>query len=413
MFKKNMQIKKILFCFPAAFLLLFYFSCCATIKPPLGQSSFKEYQEQTMQWMREQRNFQMLDTETELLWNAPREWRPAAVNAADNEKNGTELKTGAKVKSKGIILVHGLGSSPWDFIDIGQALAENGFLARTVLLAGCGTKPEDMIDISVNDWRKVVHEQVEILSKEVDEVFIGGFSAGAALAMECALVNSVIKGVVLFSPAIKSKTSIDFLAPPLSVFKTWMINPKALKFPAQDAVRYVNVPSNAFAQYYYEASHVRSLLKKKPYDKPVLIVLTEHDCVVDIEYMLNLFLTKITNPKSRMVWYGTLPENIKSERIIVLPDYLPDWKISQFAHTGLLFSPENKEYGINGAQRMCLNGQSEEDYQKCLAGADVWYSDWGYKEEGKIHARLTFNPYFKQLSKTMAEVLGEAKSTQE
>jgi hypothetical protein len=24
----------------------------------------------------------------------------------------------------------------------------------------------------------------------------------------------------------------------------------------------------------------------------------------------------------------------------------------------------------------------------------VWYSDWGYREAGKVHARLTFNPYF-------------------
>ena len=23
----------------------------------------------------------------------------------------------------------------------------------------------------------------------------------------------------------------------------------------------------------------------------------------------------------------------------------------------------------------------------------MWYSDWGYREHGKVHARLTFNPY--------------------
>jgi hypothetical protein len=36
----------------------------------------------------------------------------------------------------------------------------------------------------------------------------------------------------------------------------------------------------------------------------------------------------------------------------------------------------------------------------------VWYSDWGYREPGKMHARLTFNPYFNWQLGVIDEVLG-------
>ena len=42
----------------------------------------------------------------------------------------------------------------------------------------------------------------------------------------------------------------------------------------------------------------------------------------------------------------------------------------------------------------------------CEGGGPVWYSDWGYREAGKFHARLTFNPYFGWQAGVMAHVLG-------
>jgi hypothetical protein len=60
---------------------------------------------------------------------------------------------------------------------------------------------------------------------------------------------------------------------------------------------------------------------------------------------------------------------------------------------GLLFSPQNDYYGIEGKQRICENGQKK-NINLCLAGKEVWYSAWGHNELEKIHARLTFNPYF-------------------
>ena len=61
---------------------------------------------------------------------------------------------------------------------------------------------------------------------------------------------------------------------------------------------------------------------------------------------------------------------------------------------GILFSPDNPLYGVGAREKFCWNGQSEAAFAGCQAGKEVWYSDWGYKEPGKIYARLTFNPYW-------------------
>ncbi len=103
---------------------------------------------------------------------------------------------------KGILLVHGLGDSPYSFTDIGPVLADNGFLVRTLLLPGHGTRPGDMLNVQIDQWRALLKKQTEILEQEVDQVYLGGFSTGANLVTELALQDERIAGLVLFSPRL-------------------------------------------------------------------------------------------------------------------------------------------------------------------------------------------------------------------
>jgi len=73
---------------------------------------------------------------------------------------------------------------------------------------------------------------------------------------------------------------------------------------------------------------------------------------------------------------------------------------------GVLFSPANPLYGTDVSRRICSNGQKTQDTKACQHGATVWYSDWRYRENGKIHARFTFNPYFDWQTSVMANILG-------
>ena len=378
----------------ALFLLpLLTLPACASTEVPLGQSSFAEYRQQTLAWLQQNRTFQTADHDAELAWNAPREWRPEGV------------------AKRGILLVHGLGDSPWSFNDVGQTLADQGFLVRTVLLPGHGSKPSDMLDVTLRQWQQVVREQTLILRREVPTVYLGGFSTGANLVLDYAYAHSDVAGLVLFSPAFRPENTYAWVTQYIGWFRPWLAKPDEGIRPMQTPVRYLNVPTNGFAQFYRSALLAQDRIKERRYDKPVFVAVTQHDSVLDTAYVLDTFNARFSHPESRLIWYGAQPANVaQSPRVLVRNDYLPELRIAQFSHMGLLFSSENPLYGKDGQQRICWNGQAIADMQKCVNGEPVWYSDWGHREPGKVFARLTFNPYFRWQTEVMLGVLGAASS---
>lgn len=355
---------------------------------PLGQDSFRRYQQETRDWVAARRAFQTLDKNQELAWNTPQEWRPAAARP-----------------EKGILLIHGLGDSPGSFSDIGPALARQGFLVRTLLLPGHGTRPGDLLYVSVDAWRRVVQEQAAILARDAGKLYIGGFSTGANLALEYAMTHPDVQGVALFSPAIKSSTRYDFLAPFAALFRDWL-RPPGKVFPQQIATRYLRVPTNGFAQFYHTSAAVQRLLNEQTWNRPVVMVLAEHDSVLDTGWIVDNFDKRFTHPASRVIWYGSPRREVAGvSRVLVKPDFMPEARISQFSHMSVLFAPDNPYYGREGKEIICANGQEEAEAQRCLKGETVWYSDWGYREEGKVHARLTWNPWFFWQEGVVSEVL--------
>lgn len=139
--------------------------------------------------------------------------------------------------------------------------------------------------------------------------------------------------------------------------------------------------------------------------RPVLVVSAAHDSVVDVAFVRDTFNRRFSHLASRMIWYANLSAELQNPRLLVRSDLLPAEQISHFSHMGVLYAPDNTQYGSKGSQRLCWNGQSDAAYQQCLAGGSVWYSDWGYREAGRVHARLTYNPYFEWQSDVMVHVL--------
>ncbi|MBB3196176.1 hypothetical protein CDN98_15640 [Roseateles terrae] len=369
-------------------LLLGIVSCATRVAPPQAvvPASFADYRQQALQTLTEGRAFRGARAVEEAQLNAPREWRPAGPVRG------------------GVLLVHGLGDSPWSFTDIGQALAQQGFVARTVLLPGHGTQPRDMLEVTMEQWRAVVESQVALLQRDAGPVYLGGFSTGANLVLDHAYRHPEVAGLLLFSPAIRSSVSLDWLAPALRYVRPWLIetSPQSETIP----VRYSMVPTNGFAQFYRTSRLAQDHLSSAPFDRPVLMVLAEGDSVVDVAHAAKTFHARFTHPASRLIWYGHhLPPTSDDPRVIARPDVLPQWRISQFSHMGVLFSPKNPLYGQAGSLKLCRNSRDGEAIRACEQGAEVWYSDWGYTEPGKIHARLTFNPYFDLQTRLMEEVM--------
>ncbi len=384
---------------PMALSLMFLLGAlqgCANAAPdkpvpvmPLGQQSFQAYRADMIRWLQQRRNIQSADRQQEILWNAPAEWRPQQGNG------------------KGILLVHGLGDSPWSYHDIGASLAQQGFLVRSVLLPGHGTRPQDMLTTRLAEWQQVVREQAGILAAETEQLYLGGFSTGANLVLSYAMQHDSVSGLLLFSPAFESDSGFDWLTPYLSKIRPWLL-PNDGSRPLQNAVRYLTVPTNGFGQFYLSSADARDYLADQIFSRPVLMVVSEHDSVLDTGYLRDTFSTRFTHPHSRLIWYGDTSWPVSDARILQRSDYLPEYRISQFSHMGILFRPDNPLYGTDGSLRICWNGQSEARTQACQQGAEVWYSAWGLQDDEHIHARLTFNPYYDWQMRVTAEVLSTA-----
>lgn len=379
--------------FDVALIALLVFAGVYVSTPTLAQSQFQDfsiYLNTTHDLLSTRRKVFTSELASEVEWNSPHEWRPV------QGKGGRPRR--------GILLVHGLGDSPYSFIDVAKTLQGSGFLVRTVLLAGHGTQPEDLLNVKFGDWREVVSQQAAVLKSDVDQVYLGGFSTGANLVIEYALSDPSIAGLILFSPAFKSNTSLAWMAPLLTKIRPWLLDAED-DSRARNEVRYLMVPTNGLAQFYHSSVRARRALARKAYDKPVLIVAVEHDSVLDAGYMVKAFRERFRHPNSRLIWYGsTRPRGAGDDRVLFKPDRLPEERISQFSHMGVLFDPKNPLYGRDGSLRICWNGQSEEERRGCEDGARVWYSDWGHREAGKIHARLTYNPYYDWQSQIMRNV---------
>lgn len=348
--------------------------------PNYSQSSFQQYVDETKQWLTEHRIFKSNNLEKELSVNLPFEIKP-------NKPNG-----------KGVLLVHGLGDSPFSFIDVAQHLADQGYLVRSILLPGHGSKVADLMLPSLEDWQNVVHHHTQLLKTQTDEVWLGGYSTGANLVTSEALKDDDIAGLLLFSPAFKPGSPTVKFAKIASYFITW-----ADQDPETNPIRYNSLPMHGAAVYYDTVKVVQQDLEGKKYTKPVFMIASEGDHVIDTTFATSVFKTQFTNVKNHLVWQGenTFPAN----NATTFSMNRPELKIVDGSHMGLLFSPNNPEYGENGAVRICSNGQTEEQELACEEGADVWFSAYGVKEEDKIFARLTYNPYFEQSMEMLDHVM--------
>ncbi|MCG8490328.1 MAG: alpha/beta fold hydrolase [Sneathiellales bacterium] len=348
------------------------------------QASFEKYVSDQKKWLKENRAFVTDNFELELTMNSPFEVKPQYQNSP----------------KKGILLVHGLADSPGYFRDIANKLSKQGFLVRVILLTGHGSRPADLIDVEFQTWTKLVKHHIQQLNREVDELWLGGFSTGANLVTSYALENEEeIAGLLLFSPGfVPDEEYAIFWASLASIFKTWVHkNEQNGNF-----LRYESLAMNAAALYYESMEQVRELLKSHAFDKPVLMTISQDDSVIIAEAIPPIFTKHFTHPESRLIWFG---EDYQStdKRIISMPSYLPDQQIANFSHLSVLFSPDNPIYGKYSDYRMHDNGQDKLFYGK---DRDLWFSAWGFKKKGLYFARLTWNPYFNETVDIMNQVVG-------
>ncbi|OBT12130.1 esterase [Vibrio sp. UCD-FRSSP16_10] len=349
---------------------------------PYMQNDFAQYQLQTRQWLNQHRVFMTLDHEAEINAVAPFELIPSKPNG------------------QGILLVHGLGDSPYSYHDIAPLLAEKGFVVRVVLLPGHGTRAADLSLPTIEDWQQFVTHQYDLLNKKVDGVWLGGFSTGANLVTALAYQQSEVKGLLLFSPAFKPRNSLARFSPIASWFVDW-----ESKVKEDNYTRYNSLPMKGAATYYKTSKAVSEDIEAENFTKPTFMMLSEADETIDSQYAVKAFTEHFTNTNNSLLWFGETQFN--DPRITDFTMELPKQKIISASHISLAFSPNNPIYSRNGEIRLCFNEQPQNAPQDCRKAASdkIWFGAYGSGNEEMIRARITWNPYFAQSMQHMTQFL--------
>jgi esterase/lipase len=309
-----------------------------------------------------------------------------------------------KPYKRGVLLTHGLSDSPYHMRSLATFFQRNGFRVMAVLLPGHGTQPGDLLDVSWKDWAKTVAYGADRLAEEVEEVYLAGFSAGAALSLYHASLDKRVRGLFLFSPAFEITSRARWAG--LHKLYSW-ISPRAAwvsVLPDRDIYKYESFSKNAAAQMY-------ALTKALSQDRihiPVFIAASADDATVHSSAALR-FIQRAQHPASTLVWYST--KQITQSKVEWVDSAIPALKILSGAHTAVVMPPEDEHYGVEGEYKNCLHyhGDDEERYVLCAkTNRDVSLGEVSeYNLQQGLLRRLTFNPHYAEMEASMQRFIKE------
>jgi len=104
--------------------------------------------------------------------------------------------------SVGVFLSHGFTATTAEVRLFAKRLHEKGFSVGGPLLAGHGTRPEDLNRVKWQDWVESGEKVYEQLTSRCEKVFLAGESMGALVALYLANRHPAVCGVMLYAPAI-------------------------------------------------------------------------------------------------------------------------------------------------------------------------------------------------------------------
>lgn len=231
--------------------------------------------------------------------NAPFELKPPASCESGH----------GKPYRRGILLTHGLTDSPYFMRYLGAFFQENCFRVMAILLPGHGTQPGDLLDIKWEEWAKAEAFGTDKLAAEVDEVYLGGFSTGGALSVYQSQRDPRVRGLFLFSPALKV-TSLAAIANIHKIYSWASPSAKWLDvMPDKDIYKYESFPKNAAAQIYDLTQAVNSQLQKHDVTIPVFAAASQDDTTVNTSATID-FIAHTRNPSSKLILYSTDTKNV-------------------------------------------------------------------------------------------------------
>jgi len=82
----------------------------------------------------------------------------------------------------GVLMLHGFTSTPFQFREVAEYLAQKKYTVFAPLIAGHGTTPADLAKTTIEEWKKSVEDAYLKLKRSVQKIIIVGNSFGGNLA---------------------------------------------------------------------------------------------------------------------------------------------------------------------------------------------------------------------------------------
>ncbi|MGC2048232.1 MAG: alpha/beta fold hydrolase [Gallionella sp.] len=336
--------------------------------------------------------------------NAPFELKPIAGSSAGS----------AKTYRRGVLLTHGLTNSPYFMRHLAAFFEENGFRVMAILLPGHGTQPGDLLDVSWQEWAKAVAYGSDRLAEEVDEVYLAGYSAGAALSILHSLRDERVRGLLLFSPALRISSRARFAN--WHKWNSWLIpSAKWVSIrPDTDIYKYESFAKNGAAQMNALIKELGAQLHTHEAGIPVFAAASADDVTVDTQATLE-FMARASHPCNKLVLYTTTPEKLPSaipaEKLEVVNSVFPEQRILSSSHTAIVLPAGDMHYGAEGDYSNCIHYYPDdiEKYAACNNNphADLQGELTVKNLKAGILRRLMYNPNFPQLKVSMKKFIDQ------
>lgn len=121
----------------------------------------------------------------------------------------------------GIVLVHGYLAAPLEVRALGDYLCEQGYVVYGVRLKGHGTAPEDLALTQWEEWYESLNRGYAVVKSFTDDIYIGGFSTGGALALlAAARKRDKIQGVFSINAPLNLRNYAVHLIPSVHAVNT-------------------------------------------------------------------------------------------------------------------------------------------------------------------------------------------------
>lgn len=225
--------------------------------------------------------------------------------------------------NKAVLLIHGWTSVPYEVRRLGKYLNENDYTVYGPMLSGHGTVPKNLENIKWGEWVEDVERAYRKLKKNYDQVYIGGTSIGANIAILLTKEHPEISGLILMATPYRMKLEkiASFFAMIIRIFKKYNRKFYPPTFGSKTTITrlisYGTYPIDSVFEAYELVKKSRKNLSN--INQPCFLLQSSSDCIVAKNSMEKIYAcigSKIKRKKYIKRAYHTFISDIKNEDVL-------------------------------------------------------------------------------------------------